>query len=209
MSSRAKTNAVTALCAALACGMFLCDGCGSGDSKEAPLLRQIEKLNQDNAELTSRLEQSQADNWRLTKQIESISRLPKDKLENPYKVQRIKLSTYTNIYDKDKDGKKETLIVYLQPIDNEGDIIKAAGTVETQLWDLNNPNGQALLGEWRVDPSELRKCWYATIITTNYRLMFNIAGKIDNIAESLTVKVTFTDYLTGQIFEEQKVIKPQ
>ena len=199
----------TVLCAALACGMFPCSGCGSGGSKESPLLRQIEQLNQDKTNLTIRLEQSQAENQRLTKRIEAISRLPKDKLENPYEVQRVKLSTYTNIYDKDKDGKKETLIVYLQPIDNEGDIIKAAGTVETQLWDLNNQNGQALLGQWRVEPGELRKCWYATIITTNYRLMFNIAGKIDNIAEPLTVKVTFTDYLTGQIFEDQKVIKPQ
>ncbi|GAI66166.1 unnamed protein product, partial [marine sediment metagenome] len=32
--------------------------------------------------------------------------------------------------------------------------------------------------------------------------------KIDEFEEPLTVKVTFTDYLAGKVFTEQKVIKP-
>jgi hypothetical protein len=38
--------------------------------------------------------------------------------------------------------------------------------------------------------------------------MFDIADKVDDFTEPFTVKVTFTDYLTGKIFNEQRAIKP-
>ncbi|GAH67953.1 unnamed protein product, partial [marine sediment metagenome] len=56
---------------------------------------------------------------------------------------------------------------------------------------------------------ELKKLWFATLITINYRLTFDVADKITGDEEALTVKVTFTDYLTGKVFTEQKVIKPR
>lgn len=184
-------------------------GCGEGGSKEAVLTRQIEQLTHDKAQLTRQAEQCKSENQQLTRRMEALSALPKDKLDNPYRVERVKLTGYTNFYDKDKDGKKEKLIVYIQPIDSDGDIVKAAGAVEVQLWNLNNVNEKALLGRWRVEPGEMRKLWFATLITSNYRLTFDVGDKISGLAEPLTVKVTFTDYLTGQAFEEQRLIKPQ
>jgi len=82
-----------------------------------------------------------------------------------------------------------------------------AGAVDVQLWDLNKTDSEALLDEWRVEPEELKKLWFATMITINYRLTFDVADKIESMEEPLTVKVTFTDYLTGKVFKEQKVIK--
>jgi hypothetical protein len=209
VENRDSTTLPALIVATLAGCILICAGCGQGGSKDAPLVRQIEQLTSDKAKLTGQIEQHRAENQRLRKQIEALSALPKDKKENPYTLQGIKLTGYTNFYDKNKDGKKETLIVYLQPIDIDGDVIKAAGTVDIQLWNLNNPSGKALLSKWRVEPGELRKIWYATLITANYRLSFDVGDKVERISEPLTVKVTFVDYLTGQTFEEQKVIKPQ
>lgn len=184
-------------------------GCDSADRPD-PLKEQINSLKQEKTQLTRQIKQSGLENEKLKKQIQVLSGLPADaKLENFYNLQRVKISGYTDFYDKDKDGRKEKLIVYIQPIDQDGDVVKATGSVEVQLWNLNRPNGNALLGQWRVEPDELRKLWFATLITINYRLTFDVADKIEKLEEPLTVKLTFTDHLSGKVFKEQKVIEPQ
>jgi hypothetical protein len=184
-------------------------GCES-TSNNHPLKEQINTLRQEKTQLQKQIEESKSENKQLKKQIQVLSGLPHEAgAEKLYSLQRIKISNYTNFYDKDKDGKKEKLIVYIQPIDAEGDIIKAAGDVDVQLWDLNKKDGQALLGQWHVKAEDLKKVWFATLITINYRLTFDVAEEIADFDEPLTVKVTFTDYLTGKVFKEQKVIKPR
>ena len=190
------------------CLLVIAVGCESAGRKS--LIEENAELELETAQLKSRLEQSETKNEQLKKQIQTLSGLPAEvRLENLYELQRIKIGRYTNFYDKDKDGKKEKLIVYIQPIDREGDLIKAGGTVDVQLWDLNSPQAnQALLGQWHVEPDELKKLWFVTIMTSNYRLIFDVAEEISEFKEPLTVKVTFTDYLSGKVFKEQKVIKP-
>ena len=190
--------------------VYFVAGCEPSDGKKPSLTKQIHLLEQEKTQLTHQIEQLESENEQLQKQIQILSSLPEDaRSENVYELQRVKISRYTDLYDKDKDGKKEKLIVYIQPIDTDGDIIKATGTVNVQLWDLNRAEGQALLAQWRVEPEQLKKLWFATLLTINYRLTFDIADKVDNFDEPLTVKVTFTDYLSGKVFKEQKVIKPR
>lgn len=189
--------------------MHLLAGCENANSGKTPLADQLEKLTQEKTQLQNQIEQSRAENEQLKEQIRVLSDLPEGiKPEDIYSVHGIKITRYTNFYDKDKDGKKETLIVYIQPIDQEGDIIKAAGDVDVQLLDLNKPDGPVRLDQWHVTAHELRELWFKTLLTVNYRLTFNIADKIKDFKDPLTVTVTFTDYLTGKVFKEQKVIKP-
>lgn len=182
-------------------------GCQQPDQKES-LSAQIEKLTQENTELQKNIEQSDTENKQFRQQIQVLSGIPKDiKLESLNILDKIKIGRYTGFFDKDDDGKKEKLIVYIQPLDKQGDTIKAAGDVEVQLWDLNKTDSEALLDEWRVGQEELKKLWFATMLKINYRLTFDVADKIESMEEPLTVKVTFTDYLAGKVFKEQKVIK--
>lgn len=182
-------------------------GCATPNDKE-PLAAKIEQLTQENKIFQEQIEQSNTENKQLKNQIQVLSGLPKEvKLENLNRLESVKIGRYTGFFDKDNDGKKEKLIVYIQPVDEQGDTIKATGAVDVQLWDLNKTDGQALLGQWKVEPGELKKLWFATLITINYRLTFEVADKIESLEEPLTVKVTFTDYLTGKVFIEQKVIK--
>jgi hypothetical protein len=183
-------------------------GCNKANEK-AQFLEKIEQLTEQNTELTSDLEQSKSENEQLKGQVEVLSSLPEEvKGENLYDLQKIRIGRYTGFYDKDHNGKKETLIVYIQPIDEEGDKIKAPGTIEIELWDLNKPDGNAMLAQWKIGPEELKKLWYATMLTINYRLTFDISDIIKNFNKPLTVKAKFTDYLTGRTFEDQRVIKP-
>ncbi len=186
---------------------FLFAGCQKSNESK-PLLLKIEQLTREKARLQEDLAQSNSEKEQLTKQVQALSGLPQDvRLENLYRLQRIKIHRYTDLLDEDKDGKMEKLVVYLQPVDDDGDIIKATGAVDVQLWDLNQSDGEALLGQWNVEVGELKKRW-VTFLVTNYRLTFDLVEKIERFEKPLTVKVTFTDYLSGKVFNEQRVIEP-
>ena len=184
-----------------------CPGCGSGDSLVS-LTQQLESSQLENRQLQRQLDQVNAEKQQLDKQLQVVSGLEAGAFENLYRVQSINITRYTNLYDKDNDGTDETLIVYIQPIDEQGDVVKAVGDVEVQLWDLNKPSQKAMLGQWQIKPEQLKEEWLATLLTINYRLTFEVADKIDGIEGPLTVKVTFTDHLTGKVFKEQRTIKP-
>lgn len=182
-------------------------GCQS--TKTETRTSAIEKLKAENSSLAEKLNLSQKESEQLKKQIQALRNFGEGfRPEDIYNLQKINITRYTNIYDNDDDGIKETLLVYIQPMDEYGDVVKATGLVEVQLWDLDRKAGQALLGQWQVKPAELKRLWFATLITVNYRLSFNIAALVEKFDHPLTVKIKFTDYLSGKTFEEQRVIKP-
>jgi hypothetical protein len=184
---------------------FLAAGCEGSDTA-----KEIKTLKQEKTDLQGQLKQSESEIEQLQNQVKTLSELPADvRLEDLYNLQKIKITRYTNLYDKDKDGKKEKLLVYIQPIDEENDIVKATGAVDVELWDLNKEAGEAKLGYWHVTPAELKELWCATIITINYRLPFDVSGLVTGKEKELVVKVTFTDYPSGKVFKEQKIIRPR
>ena len=194
---------------ASACTFLLLAGCGLGSARKKPLEVKLEQLTEQKAQLTRDMELCKAENFQLREQIKALSALPADKKTNPYKLSRVQVAKYSNFYDKNDDGKREKLIVYVQTYDEVGDALKAAGTVNVQLWNLNNPNGQALLAQWTVEQPDLRKLWFSGVVTTGYRLIFDAPASVAPLAEPLTIKVTFTDYLSGEVFRDQAAIDPR
>ena len=187
---------------------FLPAGCQKSTQSDAPLQIKIDQLTKEKARLQKDLTLSNSEKEQLKKQVQVLSGLPENVgLDRIYHLQSVKLHRYTDLLDEDKDGKMEKLVVYVQPIDDRGDIIKAAGNVSVQLWDLNQTNGEALLGQWSVDAEQIKNRWVSFLVT-NYRLTFDLAEKVVRLERPLTVKVTFTDYLSGKVFNEQRVIEP-
>jgi len=179
------------------------------DVRQKPV-SETDRLRQQNQTLTDRLANTEQQVQQLKKQVQTLSAVTDDtQPEDIYDLQKIRIWRYTNLYDKDEDGKLESLIVYLQPVDSDGDVIKAAGRVEVQLWDLNRDEAHALLATWNVSPDEIKKEWYATVLASNYRLIFDISKLINKYEKPLTVKVKFTDILSGKTFTEQRTIEPQ
>ena len=198
----------TVLMFAVCCLHLLTGGCGIGSERKDPAELKAERLVREKASLTGDAEEYRAEIARLRRQIQALQNLPEDQRENPYELATIKIARITNFYDKDQDGRREKLIVYLQPIDMDGDTVKVAGTVNVQLWNLDNPDGDAMVDQWTVEPGELRKVWFDALIT-GYRLTFDRPEALDVLAEPLTVKVAFTDYLTGETYRELRVIDPE
>ena len=206
-SKNTKLSAVRCTLYAVLAGCLLAifGGCENGGKKEISLADQIEQLRQEKTQLVSQLEKAETEKKGLSEQVQVLIDIrPEVKPEDLYTLQKVGIHRYSGFYDKDEDGKKEKLIVYIQPMDRHGDIIKVPGAVDVQL---ENWNGKRL-GQWHVGVNELKKLWFSTLIKGNYRLMFDIADKVDDFTEPFTVKVTFTDYLTGRVFKQQRAIKP-
>jgi len=197
----------TAIAILATCLLSLSTGCGEASGR-SPLQDEVKELRKQKSQLLNQAKLAEDRNTLLEDQIRVLSGLNSDvRLEHLNSLERVKIGRRTNIYDKDKDGKKEKLIVYVEPIDQQGDVVKTVGSVNVQLWDLNKQQNEALVGQWRIEVAELKKLWFATVVTSNYRLLFDISDKIDTIELPLTVKIVFTDYLSGRVFKEERVIK--
>jgi hypothetical protein len=192
---------IAAVLLAFACG---CDN-GSGTS----LRDQLETLSREKTTLKSQLERLQRENEGLIEQVEQLSSLgPEVRLEGLAELDSIEISRRSGLYDKDEDGRKEKLIVYVRPYDKTTDTVKAPGQVEVQLWDLNAQADGALLDQWEVGATELKELWAGTFMTNYYRLAFDVTDLLDGDEGELTIKIGFTDYITGKVLHAQKVIKP-
>lgn len=188
--------------------LFLLAGCGIGSERKDPLEIEVQRMEREKAALVESLEQAEEDKALLAQQIEALSVLGVDRPLALYDLREVRITKYTNFYDKNSDGQRENLIVYFQPIDTAGDVVKAAGAVEIQLWDLNAASGEALLGEWNIEPDELHESWFQALISSSYRLVFDAPESAEVMIDPLTIKVTFTSYLTGEIFHAQRTIDP-
>ena len=162
----------------------------------------------ENRRLASSIKRLEQDKEQLEQQVNTLAGLPETlNAAEFFKLRDVKLTKRTGLYDKDKDGRCEKLIVYIQPLDQDGDVIKAAAHVDVQLWDLNSKGAEALLGTWAVEPEKLRKLWFSTMLCVNYRLMFDLPEKAVSLQGPLTVKVVFTDLLSGVVFNQHALVK--
>ena len=177
-------------------------GCRQDASQSAGVVQDVGP-EVESRRLAASIKKLEQDRERLQRQVNTLAGLPEtvDAVQF-YRLGDVKLTNYTGLYDKDKDGTCEKLIVYIKPVDQDGDIIKAAARISVQLWDLNTDSAEALLGTWTVEPEQLRKMWFATMLTINYRLVFDLPSKAISLQGPLTVKVAFTDLLSGVVFNK-------
>jgi len=169
---------------------------------------KLTELERERTDLKQEVKHLQQENKQLKEQFASLAKLEHDiRVELLANLDNVEIDKRSGFFDKNRDGKEETLIVYLKPFDDSGDVIKAAGDVNIQLWDLSKKSDDALLGEWNIAPKELKDLWMGMVMTNYYRLSFRIPELLDGNRKDLTIKVKFTDYLTGKVFRKQKVVK--
>jgi outer membrane murein-binding lipoprotein Lpp len=190
----------------LIAGILLCSGCGS---TEKSLWQQIKDLGGQKSDLKLRVEKLEQENQQLGLQIKTLGGIdPNDRLAVIDTLDKIAITSRSGFYDKDNNGTKETLVVYVETTDSVGDRIKAAGRVDVQLWNLEVKDSQkALLKQWTIEPAQLKQCWSGTLITYYYRFTFPAEDIAAGDTAGLTVKVKFTDYFSGKVFQDQRAIK--
>lgn len=195
-----RTRMIVLLFAVLAAG-----GCASKDI--SPLVEQIGSLTEERSLLRQRVGELERDNEQLTAQVKTLALLDEQvKLEVLTRLEMVEVGKRSGIFDKDKDGKCETLIVYIRSHDDYGDPYKASGSIELELWDLDGDVENARLGRWVLEPAEVKKLWSTTIITNYFRVTYDVGDLLTDEQDELTVKMKFTDYVTGRVFKDQRVV---
>lgn len=182
-------------------------GC-ENTSRKVSIDERNELLLAENELLTESTRKLQAEKDQLTGRLEVLTKLDRDvRLEAIPTLEKIEIASRSGLYDKDKNGSKETLMVYVRTIDDNADAIKIPGSISVQLWNLNAPSDKALLQNWKLAPEEIKKLWSGTFMTSYYRLRFDVSDLAIGSNDELTVNVSFTDYLSGRIAKAQRAIK--
>ncbi len=188
--------------------LVVCAACGCQEQSQTSLWDQIKDLGEEKVTLREQNEKLQSENKQLKGQVKTLSGLgPEVRLEAFAAIKKIEISKRSGLFDKDDDGIKEKLIVYVRPSDDTGDTVKIPGTITVQLWNLNNESDEAMLASWKLEPEEIKMLWAGTFMTNYYRLTFDIAEIPAGQGQELTVKVRFVDYVTGKTLTAQKVIQ--
>jgi cell division protein FtsB len=196
------------------CGFLFFAGCEEkAKLPKSKGSKQLVGVKSEQSEVTLKRENEElkAENKQLKEQLETLMGIDKPaRLEAISAVSSIELTNRCGIYDKDSNdtGKKKTLVVYLRPIDDMGDCFKAAGAVKIELWNLNAKPAEALLSSWLIEPEKLKKRWSGSLLTSYYKLQFDVSSILGSKEKELTLKAEFTDYLTGKILRAQRVVKP-
>lgn len=120
---------------------------------------------------------------------------------------KIELERQSGGYDTDGKPGDDGILLYVQPIDRDGDVVKAAGSIKVTLLDLANPPDQYVIGEYLFDANKTRELWYGRMWTHHYTVRLPwYQGKPPRHNE-ITARVEFTDLLTGKKLDTQGVYK--
>jgi outer membrane murein-binding lipoprotein Lpp len=169
------------------------------DQQVRDLNDQVDKLAKEGAAKDAMIEAQR-------KQITTLQHLGEKRLDRLPHVERIELDRLTGGANYDGKPGDDGVTVYLQPIDQDGHVIKAAGEIRIQLFDLANPDGRRLIGEYRLDVDHTREAWQGRLMTYHYTVKCPWrAGPPAH--DEITVRVEFLDYLTGKTFRTQKLVK--
>jgi hypothetical protein len=200
--SRHGTRRTCLLAAMLVAGTVLA-GCAQDPVPE--ILRQLHdsrdqlaKCNQQSLEMQAQLHQQE-------QQIATLQQLGDKRLDKLFRVSKIQVGDRSmGIADGNTTG-DIGVKVYVETLDQYGDTIKAAGDVTVQLYDLAEPPNSNFIGEfaWLVDKMQVN--WTEGFMSQFY--IFECKWKSPPRHDQITVRIAFTDYLTGKTFTDQKAVQ--
>jgi hypothetical protein len=182
-------------------------GCEQTVSKE-----KFDRLNQswldtlrENRDLVRRNQEMDETIGRQNRQIAELQDLGDKRLEKLFYVTHLELGRRSGGIATDRQDGDDAVVVYLQPVDQNGDVIKAAGEATVQLYDLANPAAENLIGEYHWSVDELRPTWAGGFFGRSQFSLMCPWRHGPPAHDQVTIRATFTDYLTGKTFTAQRV----
>lgn len=180
-------------------------GCNSQkqtiDDSHAKCIREKQQLQKDKADIEQQ-------NAQLKEQLAALQKFPPDRMAHLVKIETIEFGRFTRAYDgnteQDKDGYDDGVIVYLILKDKDGDVVKAAGSVEIELWDLTAV--RHIVTEV-IPMSDLQSHWLSGPLTNHYKFQLPWLNESPPANRFLTLKLQFQEALTGRTFEEHRKIE--
>jgi len=190
----------------LICLLSLDAGClspqhGLGDSERT----QVQQLRDTVATQSRQIEMQRSEIDDLSQRLQRVQQMsPEQKLELLPHVVRVQLASLSGGFDDNRDGIDDGIVLYLAPVDQEGDVIKTAGSVQVRLLDLAAPPERQAVGSVSLDAKALREHWFGKL-GSHYSIKVSWADHAQRPpAKTITALLSFQDYLTGQVFSVQQ-----
>jgi hypothetical protein len=182
----------------------IASGCGSPNRANILLRKENQDLHARLGQLQKRQEADQRTIAGLENSRPTVPTLPATQLAQLFTTHGIGFGRLTGGADLDpnKPG-DEGLGIYIVPLDQSGDKLKAAGTFDIDAFDLNEP-GDNRVGHWHFDLAQSRQVWIDLLWEYDYALICPFT-RLPHHPE-ITVKVTFLDELTQIPFTAQRVV---
>jgi outer membrane murein-binding lipoprotein Lpp len=176
----------------------IASGCGNPSKANIQLRKDKQQLEAQIAELK---QQQLADRARITgfeSQAGSLPTLPQDRLQKLFTVHGIKLGRLTGgDPGNGVNAPDEGIKVYLSPVDETGEEVKATGTVMVEAFDLEL-EGDNRIGRWTIDPIALKDRWRS--LGWLQAFVLELPWQRPPQHSKIAVKVTFRDELTGRVY---------
>lgn len=181
-------------------------GC-PGNGRYAELQRTIDEQQERVRALERELADRDQSIRNLREQVSELRGMDGDPLDLLVAPVKIELARQSGGYDRDGKAGDDGIVLYIQPIDRDGHVIKAAGSIRVVLYDLKKPPDHNLFQEYVFDEETTRSLWYGRMWTHHFtvRCPWPPTGPPEH--DEITADVTFTDRLTGQVLRTQQMFR--
>lgn len=125
---------------------------------------------------------------------------------DPPVLAKIAFARYTGAVDTNDDGRDDLIRVYLTPLDQQGRMLPVAGEAKIQAAALMDNAPPALLASRTYSPDQFDKAYRSNFTGTHYTLELPLPESMDPTITSATVKVTFTEAVTGRELSHEQIV---
>ena len=171
---------------------------------EIELRREISQLRETVRAKDNELVAQKASIDTLNQQLDVARSISEDGLKKIFYPEQIELDKLSGGADYDGQPGDDGVTVYLKPVDKDGDVIKVAGDIRIQLFDLAAPPAQNLVGEYFIAVDQVGKLWHGKLLADHYTIKCPWPKGPPQHNE-ITIRATFVDYLTKRVVSSQTV----
>lgn len=186
-------------------------GCGETPKEVQQSSERVTRIQELEDKVRAQGEMLAMKDAQLSQQAQELRRLRKTPssvpIEDLVHVEKIEIDRLTGGYDENRDGKPDGIRVYLRPIDQYGDYIRAAGRIHVKLLDLTASQENQVVGESNWRNKDLKDLWYGALMSQHYTLTIPWRNpESPPLGKTITVLVTFNDLLTKRSFDAQRAV---
>ena len=169
---------------------------------EMELRREVSALRETIKKKDNELVAQRASIDGLNEQLRVARSISEDDLKKLFYPEKLNIDKLSGGEDYDGQPGDDGVTVYLQPVDPAGDIIKVAGDIRIQLFDLAAPPTRNLIGEYFIPVDQVGVLWHGKLWTNHYTIKCPWPKGPPEHTE-ITIRATFVDYLTKRVVSAQ------
>ncbi len=191
----------------MSAGLLVVVGCGKPNAANIQVRRENQDLRAKVDNLERRQQAYLAQIRAMESQATTVPVLPQARIEPLFTTHGLQIGRLTGSVDfNSKTPGEDGLKVYVVPTDASRQPIKAAGSFIVEAFDLAQGSDHRI-GRWEFPLEGAAKHWVGRLMLYTYALECPWQTRPEH--GEVTVRVTFTDALTGRTFTEQTMVKVQ